>query len=73
MHVLYVIDSLDRPGGAEQALAAMAPTAGQRGRTTGCRLPAERPGLQDDLRDSGADVFPVIEDDRGGASVRWQP
>ena len=25
MRVLYVIDSLDRPGGAEQALASMAP------------------------------------------------
>ncbi len=64
MHVLYVIDSLDRPGGAEQALAAMAPRLVEAGVRLDIAYLTERPGLQDDLRDAGAEVFPVIEDDR---------
>ena len=64
MHVLYVIDSLDRPGGAEQALAAMAPPLVAAGVRLDIAYLTERPGFQDDLRAAGAEVFPVIESDR---------
>ncbi|WP_432478404.1 glycosyltransferase [Nocardioides sp. GXQ0305] len=64
MHVLYVIDSLDRPGGAEQALAAMAPHLMGAGVTLDIAYLTERPGFQDDLRDAGAHVVPVLEPGR---------
>jgi len=63
VHVLYVIDSLDRPGGAEQALAAMAPPLVAAGVRLDIAYLTERPGFQDDLRAAGAEVFPVIESD----------
>jgi glycosyltransferase involved in cell wall biosynthesis len=64
VHVLYVIDSLDRPGGAEQALAAMAPHLMGAGVTLDIAYLTERPGFQDDLREAGAHVVPVLEPGR---------
>ncbi len=64
MHVLYAIDSLDRPGGAEQALAAMAPHLVASGVTLDIAYLTERPGFQDELREAGARVYPVLEPGR---------
>jgi glycosyltransferase involved in cell wall biosynthesis len=64
LHVLYAIDSLDRPGGAEQALAAMAPHLVASGVTLDIAYLTERPGFQDDLRKAGAQVYPVLEPGR---------
>ena len=64
MRLLYVIDSLDRPGGAEQALASMAPHLVKAGVDLDIAYLLERPGFQDDLREVGASIFPVLEPDR---------
>lgn len=59
MKLLYVIDSLVASGGAEQAVAAMAPGLERHGvRLTVVPL-SDRAGLQDRLRASGAQVLPA--------------
>lgn len=65
MHVLYVIDSLDRPGGAEQGLAAVAPGLVARGLRLDVAYLLDREGFQDDLRRAGVGVHPVI----GGSRI----
>jgi glycosyltransferase involved in cell wall biosynthesis len=56
-HVLYVIDSVMTPGGAEQSLALLAPEY----RRLGVRLDVatiyDRPGHQEVLRGAGAELF----------------
>jgi glycosyltransferase involved in cell wall biosynthesis len=69
MHVLYVIDSLDRSGGAEQALAAMTPHLIARGVALDIAYLRERDGLRDELVDAGATVFPVVREGRPGRAV----
>jgi glycosyltransferase involved in cell wall biosynthesis len=59
MHVLYVIDSLDRPGGAEQALAATAPRLVERGLRLDVAYLLDRDGFQDELRAAGVGVHLV--------------
>ena len=59
MRVLYVIDSLDRPGGAEQALASMAPGLVSGGVDLHVASLTERDGLQPDLIAAGARLHPV--------------
>ncbi len=63
MRVLYVIDSLDRPGGAEQALASMAPGLVAGGVDLHVASLTERDGLQPDLIAAGARLHAV-----GGAT-----
>ena len=60
MHVLYVIDSLDRPGGAEQALAATAPALADRGVRMDVAYLLDRVGFQDDLTAAGVGVHRVV-------------
>ncbi len=64
MRLLWLIDSLDPPGGAEQAIAAMAPRYVRSGLEVGVGYLEEMPGLQQHLRSSGVSVFPL--DGRGG-------
>ncbi len=64
MHVLYVIDSLAQTGGAEQALAAMAPNLVASGVTLDVAYLTEANGFHDDLRRIGVQVNPVLEDTR---------
>ncbi|GHH75320.1 hypothetical protein GCM10018781_43940 [Kitasatospora indigofera] len=60
MHVLYVIDSLERVGGAEQSLAAMAPQLVRSGVRLDVAYLGESPGgLQAELTLAGAGVFGV--------------
>jgi Glycosyltransferase Family 4 len=66
VRVLYVIDSVDKPGGAEQALAALAPHYVKKGVQLDVAYLIERPGFQDHLRSSGAGVFPVTGLSRRG-------
>lgn len=55
MRILYIIDSLV-PGGAERSLAAMAPLYAQRGVTLEVAYLHDRPGLQSELREAGAQL-----------------
>jgi glycosyltransferase involved in cell wall biosynthesis len=64
VRVLYVIDSLDRPGGAEQALAVMAPHLVAAGVDLDVAYLIERDGFQQEIRDAGARVFPLLEPTR---------
>jgi hypothetical protein len=68
VHVLYVIDSVGTPGGAERSLTLLAPHY----RDLGVRLDVvvlhDRPGHQEALRGAGAELFSVAG---GGAHVRW--
>jgi glycosyltransferase involved in cell wall biosynthesis len=59
VRLLYVIDSVDKPGGAEQALAALAPHYVKRGVQLDIAYLIERPGFQEHLESCGAGVFPV--------------
>jgi glycosyltransferase involved in cell wall biosynthesis len=59
MRLLYVIDSLDRPGGAEQALASMAPGLVAGGVDLHVASLTERDGLQPDLIAAGARLHAV--------------
>lgn len=58
VRVLYVIDSLV-PSGAERSLAALAPAYAARGVQLHVAYLQERAGLQEELRDAGADVLSV--------------
>ena len=64
MRVVYVIDSVDRPGGAEQALAAMAGPLVERGVDLEVAYLLDRPGLQEELIEAGATLHPVLQGQR---------
>jgi glycosyltransferase involved in cell wall biosynthesis len=58
VHVLYLIDSLST-GGAERSLAELAPGYAARGIHLDVAYFHERPGVQEDLRRAGAELFPL--------------
>ena len=64
MRVVYVIDSVDRPGGAEQALAVMAGPLVERGVDLEVAYLLDRPGLQEELIEAGATLHPVLQGQR---------
>lgn len=67
MHVLYVIDSVSRVGGAEQGLVAMAPRLVRAGVRLDVAYLRESPGgFQPELTTAGAGVFGVHRPGRGG-------
>jgi glycosyltransferase involved in cell wall biosynthesis len=57
MRLLYLIDSVDAPGGAEQALANLAPVYVKLGLELDVAYLVERVGLQEHLTRCGAEVF----------------
>ncbi|MGH2787260.1 MAG: glycosyltransferase [Actinomycetota bacterium] len=67
MHVLYLIDSLV-PGGAERSLAALAPGYVARGVKLDVGYLQDRPGLQHDLLQAGANLFCL---DGPGGRLGW--
>lgn len=60
MRLLYVIDSLAASGGAEQALAAMSPGLAARGISLIVQPLRDKPGVQQRLRDAGAEILPSL-------------
>jgi glycosyltransferase involved in cell wall biosynthesis len=64
MHVLYVIDSLNRTGGAEQAVAATAPYLVNAGVRLDVAYFVPDDGLQPDLAAAGARLFGVHRPNR---------
>lgn len=67
MHVLYVIDSVNRIGGAEQGLVAMAPQLVRSGvRLDVAYLRPSPDGFQPELTAAGATVFGVHATNRAG-------
>ncbi|MER5866722.1 glycosyltransferase family 4 protein [Kitasatospora sp. NPDC002040] len=67
MHVLYVIDSVSRIGGAEQGLVAMAPQLVRSGvRLDVAYLRISPGGFQPELTAAGANVFGVHAANRAG-------
>ncbi|WP_126641111.1 glycosyltransferase family 4 protein [Embleya hyalina] len=69
MHVLQVIDSVDRVGGAERAAVAMAPGLIRRGVTLDVAYLLDLDGFQPELVEAGASLFGVHRGSRVG-SVR---
>ncbi|WP_407915443.1 glycosyltransferase family 4 protein [Kitasatospora sp. NE20-6] len=70
MHVLYVIDSLHRIGGAEQGLVAMAPLLVRSGVQLDVAYLKESPGgFQPELTAAGARVFGVHRPGRAGTAA----
>ena len=67
VHVLYVIDSLI-PGGAERSLAAIAPHMVSRGVQLDVAYLHRRPGLQQELRATGARLHCLAG---GGGRLGW--
>ncbi|MFG3056525.1 glycosyltransferase family 4 protein [Kitasatospora sp. NPDC048239] len=66
MHVLYVIDSVSRVGGAEQGLVAMAPQLVRAGVKLDVAYLKDSPGgFQPELTAAGVDVFGVGRATRG--------
>ena len=59
--ICYVIDSLAASGGAEQALAAMAPRLVEAGVRLDVVYLEDRPGLHDQLCRAGAQLFPLFD------------
>lgn len=67
VHVLYVIDSVSRVGGAEQGLVAMTPQLVRAGVKLDVAYLKDSPGgFQPELTSAGADVFGVGRPTRGG-------
>ncbi|WP_233290521.1 glycosyltransferase family 4 protein [Kitasatospora sp. MBT66] len=67
VHVLYVIDSVSRVGGAEQGLVAMTPQLVRAGVKLDVAYLKDSPGgFQPELTAAGADVFGVGRPTRGG-------
>ncbi|SDT24540.1 Glycosyltransferase involved in cell wall bisynthesis [Streptomyces sp. TLI_053] len=67
VHVLYVIDSVSRVGGAEQGLVAMTPQLVRAGVKLDVAYLKDSPGgFQPELTAAGADVFGVGRATRGG-------
>ncbi|MEV6977797.1 glycosyltransferase family 4 protein [Kitasatospora sp. NPDC093806] len=70
VHVLYVIDSVGRVGGAEQGLMAMAPQLVRAGVKLDVAYLKDSPGgFQPELAAAGADVFGVGRPSRGGTAA----
>ncbi|WP_406280283.1 glycosyltransferase [Embleya sp. NBC_00896] len=69
MHVLQVIDSVDRVGGAERAAVEIAPHLVRRGITLDVAYLVDLDGFQPELAAAGASLFGVHRDSRAG-SVR---
>src|SRR5690606_7168878 len=59
--VLQLIDSLDRPGGAERSLATLAPHPPEEGIELHVAYLVERDGYQADLAKSGVHVHSVAD------------
>jgi glycosyltransferase involved in cell wall biosynthesis len=70
VRVLYVIDSLI-PGGAERSLVALAPHLLSRGVTLDVAYLHRRPGLQDELRAAGAELY-CLAGPAGRAGWFWR-
>ncbi|AXI76660.1 glycosyltransferase [Peterkaempfera bronchialis] len=66
MHVLYVIDSLERVGGAEQGLASMAPHLIRSGVRLDIAYLVDSEGFQPELAAAGATLFGVHRAGRSG-------
>jgi len=66
VQLLYVMDSVMKPGGAEQSLALLAPEYRGLGVQLDVATLFERPGHQDALRAAGARLFPI-----GGSRGRF--
>jgi glycosyltransferase involved in cell wall biosynthesis len=64
VHVLYLIDSIGTPGGAEQSLAALAPEYRRLGIRLDVAVLVDRPGHQSALRAAGAELFVLPEGSR---------
>lgn len=67
VHVLHVIDSVDRAGGAEQALAVTATHLMRRGITLDVAYLLDIDGFQAELSDAGAALFGVHRGSRAGS------
>ncbi|NYI07457.1 glycosyltransferase family 4 protein [Allostreptomyces psammosilenae] len=70
MHVVYVIDSVARGGGAEQALVEMAPLLVEGGVRLDVVHLRDVPGFQPQLRAAGARVFGLPATARAGRVAR---
>ncbi|MGC0417663.1 glycosyltransferase [Embleya sp. AB8] len=68
MHVLQVIDSVDRVGGAERAAVAMAPQLIRRGITLDIAYLLDLDGFQPELAAAGATLFGVHRGSRAGST-----
>ncbi|NUU24583.1 MAG: glycosyltransferase [Streptomycetaceae bacterium] len=69
MHVLHVIDSVDRAGGAEQALAVTASHLIRRGIRLDVAYLLDMDGFQAELAEAGATVFGVHRSSRLGSAA----
>jgi glycosyltransferase involved in cell wall biosynthesis len=67
MHVLYLIDSVAVPGGAEQSLALLAPEYRRLGVRLDVAVLHDRPGHQDALRAAGATLWTIAGNGRVGS------
>ncbi|MFI6977740.1 glycosyltransferase [Embleya sp. NPDC050154] len=68
MHVLQVIDSVDRVGGAERAAVAMAPELIRRGITLDIAYLLDLDGFQPELAEAGVTLFGVHRNSRAGSA-----
>jgi glycosyltransferase involved in cell wall biosynthesis len=68
LHVLYLIDSIGVPGGAEESLAMLAPEYRKLGVELDVAFLHERPGLQAELEAAGAQLFSLAG---GGGRAAW--
>ncbi|MYS78694.1 glycosyltransferase [Embleya scabrispora] len=68
MHVLQVIDSVDRVGGAERAAVAMAPQLIRRGITLDIAYLLDLDGFQPELAEAGVSLFGVHHGSRAGSA-----
>ncbi|MFE2866937.1 glycosyltransferase [Embleya sp. NPDC059259] len=68
MHVLQVIDSVDRVGGAERAAVAMAPQLIRRGITLDIAYLLDLDGFQPELTEAGVSLFGVHRGSRAGSA-----
>ncbi|MFF7251215.1 glycosyltransferase [Embleya sp. NPDC008237] len=68
MHVLQVIDSVDRVGGAERAAVAMAPQLIRRGITLDIAYLLDMDGFQPELAAAGVSLFGVHHGSRAGSA-----
>ncbi|MET7300395.1 glycosyltransferase [Embleya sp. NPDC005575] len=68
MHVLQVIDSVDRVGGAERAAVAMAPQLIRRGITLDIAYLLDLDGFQPELAEAGVSLFGVHRGSRAGSA-----
>ena len=69
MHVLYVIDSVERVGGAEQGLASMTPRLVRSGVRLDIAYLTGGEGFQSELTAAGATLFGVHRSNRAGTAA----